>query len=417
MVQIFRSISSLMCAVALLMLGTGMLGTLVSVQLAAAGAQSFAIGVTMAAYYAGLTAGSLYAYKLIARVGHIRAFSALASALSAAALAHVLALDLVLWAVLRLIEGFCMAGLFICIESWLNHQATPRNRGQLLSFYMITLYGAMALGQQLLTLEDPSGTLRFTVTSLLLSVALLPVALTRVAPPVLPDIRSFGYRRLYEASPLGVVGTVISGLVSGAIYGMAPVYATRLNFGDAGTALFMTVIILGGMLLQWPLGKLSDLFDRRTVIIGLSAALALTSAGMAAAAGLPSQWPLFAVSLLFGGLAFTLYPVCIAHTNDHIDGADLVAASGGLILAFSVGATVGPLAASGTMSAIGPSGLFAFTGACALGAMVLGLWRTRMRPPPPAEAQGPFRALPNTTPVIAPLDPRGEESQGSLKLD
>jgi MFS family permease len=407
--QIFRSVSSLMLAVALLMLGTGVLSTLVSVQLADAGTPSIAIGAIMAAYYAGLTAGSLFAYRIIARVGHIRTFAALAAGLSAAALSHVLSFDPVLWAVLRLIEGYCMAGLFICIESWLNHRATTETRGQLLSLYMITLYGAMAAGQQFLNIDDPSGMVRFTVTSLLLSVALIPVALTNMTPPVLPDIRSFGFRRLYEASPLGVVGTFISGLVTGAVYGMAPVYGTQSGFGVSGTALFMTVIILGGVVLQWPLGKLSDLFDRRLVLIGLSAALAAASAAMSAVAALPEQWALLAVSLLFGGLVFTLYPVCIAHTNDHIDSADLVSASGGLILAYSVGATIGPLAASGTMSAAGPAGLFAFIGACALAAALLGLWRTRVRPPVPAADQGPFLALPSTTPVVAPLDPRGEE--------
>jgi len=201
MLPIIRSISSLLTAVALLMLGSGMLSTMIGVRLSGAGVGAVAIGFVMAAYYAGLTAGSLYGYRIIAKVGHIRAFSAFASVFSAATLGHAVHIDLVLWGLLRLAEGFCMAGLFMCIESWLNERATARTRGQILSLYMITVYSAMAAGQPLLTLDDPSGMLRFIVTAMLTSLALVPVALTRSAPPVLPDIASFGLRRLYEASP------------------------------------------------------------------------------------------------------------------------------------------------------------------------------------------------------------------------
>lgn len=404
--QVARSISSLLAAVALLMLGSGTLGTLVSVRLTEAGAGAVAIGLVTASYYAGLTLGSLQAHRVVLGVGHIRAFSAFASAFSAAALGHVIALDLPLWAVLRLIEGFCMAGIYMCIESWLNDKATAQTRGQVLSLYMITIFVATGAGQQLINLPDPDGLLRFVALSILLSLAVIPVALTRSAAPTLPDIRSFSFRRLYQASPLGVTGACISGAVSGAIYGLGPVFGARSGFGTAGTALFMTVIILGGVLLQWPLGRLSDRFDRRTVIIALSAALTLASLAMVAAAGIPGQGLLLTVTLLFGGLSFTLYPLSVAHTNDHVDRADLVAVSGGLILANSIGATVGPLIASAAMSFTGPAGLFLFTGAAALAAMLFGLWRMRVRPAPAAEAQGPFHALPGTTPVATPLDPR-----------
>jgi MFS family permease len=422
MLPIVRSISSLLMAVALLMLGSGMLSTMIGVRLSGAGVGAMAIGFVMAAYYAGLTAGSLYGYRIIVKVGHIRAFAAFASVFSVATLGHALHIDLVLWGLLRLAEGFCMAGLFMCIESWLNERATARTRGQMLSLYMITLYGAMAAGQQLLMLDDPSGMLRFIVTAMLTSLALVPVALTRKGPPVLPDIASFGLRRLYEASPLGIFGTFASGLVTGAIYGLAPVYGTEAGFGNAGTALFMTVIILGGVALQWPLGKLSDLFDRRTVILGLSAALVAASLGMVAvsemAGDMQGQVVMVAVAALFGGLSFTLYPVCVAHTNDHIDKSELVQASGGLILSYSAGATIGPLAGSAVMSALGGPGLFVFTAASAASAVVFGLYRMMKRPAPPAEAQGPFRSLPRTTPVASPLDPRGEdEPQLSLDLE
>lgn len=411
MPSVARTVQSLLLGVALLMFGSGGLGTLVSVRLADVGVGSFAIGIVGAAYYAGLTAGSLFAYKIVVRVGHIRAFSAFASLVSAASLAHALLVDPTLWAVLRLVEGFCMASLYMCIESWLNDTATNETRGQLLSLYMITLYSASAVGQQLLNLQDPQRSLAFMLISILLSLALVPVALTRTNPPTLPDITSFSFRRLYRASPLGVAGVFISGLVLGAVYGLAPVFGTQTGLGTAGTALFMTVLILGGVLLQWPLGRLSDHFDRRSVIIGLCLTLSAASVGMMGVADLGGRTALMGVTLLFGGLSFTLYPVCLAHTNDYVDRADLVAASGGLILAFSVGATIGPMLASAVMESMGPTGLFAFIAGCGVVAALFGLWRSRVRPPLPAEEQGAFRPVPQTTPVVMPLDPRGESEE------
>ena len=320
-----------------------------------------------------------------------------------ATLGHAVHIDLVLWSLLRLAEGFCMAGLFMCIESWLNDRATAKTRGQMLSLYMITLYGSMAAGQQLLMLDDPSGMLRFIVTAMLTSLALVPVALTRKTPPSLPEIASFGLRRLYEVSPLGIFGTFVSGLVTGAIYGLAPVYGTEAGFGTAGTALFMTVIILGGVALQWPLGKLSDLFDRRTRDPG---AVGGPGGGKPGHGRGRAKWRLasryhcrhgradhaIAVAALFGGLSFTLYPVCVAHTNDHIDKSELVQASGGLILSYSAGATIGPLAGSAVMSALGGPGLFVFTvGQSAASAVVFGLYRVMKRA---VSAGGGPRTLP-----------------------
>ncbi|HSK38147.1 MAG TPA: MFS transporter [Arenibaculum sp.] len=410
MYQIALSISSLLLGVGLLMLGSGLLSTLVGVELARGGSSSAAIGFAMAAYYGGLTLASMKAHLVLAAVGHIRAFAAFASTMSAAALAHAVYPDLVFWAVLRLIEGFSMAGLFMCVESWLNDRATPRTRGQMLSLYMITVYGSMGLGQQFLGLADPQGTLRFMVASILVSMALVPVSLTRMSQPPLPNIKSFGLRRLWEVSPLGIVGTFASGVVTGAIFGLAPVFGEHRGFGASETALFMTVLILGGMVLQWPFGKLSDLFDRRTVIIGLAAAMVVASLLMIPVADLPQRWPLLFVALFFGGLSFTLYPVCVSHTNDHLDRSELVQASGGLLLFYSAGATIGPIAGSATMSAVGPWGLFAFSAAGAMICVVFGVWRTRVRPPVPAAEQGPFQVLSATTPIVMPLDPRADES-------
>ncbi|PWC89473.1 MFS transporter, partial [Azospirillum sp. TSH100] len=384
MPPVVRSVASLLLGVACLMLANGALSTLIGLRLSATASGATAVGMITAAFYAGLTLGSLYAHRIITRVGHIRAFAAFASVVSVAALSHALFVDAPLWAMLRLIQGFCMAGLYMCIESWLNGTATNESRGQLLSAYMVTLYGASGVGQQLLRLDDEAGLRLFMIVSILLTLALVPVALTRTIPPQLPNVSSFGIRRLYQSSPLGVAGVFISGAITGSIYGLAPVFGAASSFGISGTALFMSVLILGGMALQWPLGRLSDRFDRRSVIIALSAALSLTSLVMIAAAGQDRSSALFLVAPLFGGLAFTLYPVCLAHTNDYVRRDDMVSASGGLILANSVGAIIGPPVASALMTMTGPAGLFSFVAGGALSATVYGLWRTRMRPPLPA---------------------------------
>ncbi len=397
-----------MVGVFLTMMGSGPLTTLVSLRLEAAETPRLAIGVVMAAYYAGLTLGSLLAYRVVLQAGHIRAFAAFASVLSASALAYPLLAHPLPWGALRLAEGFCMAGVFVCVESWLNDRSDAATRGKILAVYMMCLYLGQAVGQFLLGLDQGPGGLRvFTLISILLSLAVLPVALTRMAPPPLPDVVALSARKLYAASPLGIVGTIASGLILGAVYALGPVFArNEADLGTSGAALFMSVVIAGGVLLQWPLGRLSDAFDRRRVIIATLAALTAAGAAvpLAASAG---DVALLGAAGLFGGFAFSLYPLCVAHTNDHLARADRIAASGGLVLAFSVGATAGPLLGSAAMSALGAAGLFVFAAGVGAAAFLFGLWRLQARGPVPSEHQGPFQPLPRTTPVAAPLDPRG----------
>jgi len=403
--ELLRPVSVLMLAAFMMMAGMGTLTSVLGLRLTDADAPTLIIGLVMGAYSAGLTLGSLYAYRLIQGVGHIRAFSALASVISAATLLHPLAQGAVVWGALRLLEGFCMAGAFVCMESWLNQKATTATRGRILAFYMISLYAGQGAGQFLLHLEDGQSPIIFLVLSALLSLALVPVALTRQPPPQLPDIVSFGVSRLYRASPLGLAGTVFGGLVGGALVNMAPVYLRQLGHEVSDTALFMGAVIFGGILLQWPLGRLSDLFDRRSVIVALFAALTAVGFTMTLANGY--GFPvLLAGAGLFGGIAFTLYPACVAHTNDHLPPADIVSASGGLVLGYSMGAALGPFAAAIVMALTGPSGLFLFAAGVGAAATLFGLWRMGMRPPVPGDLQAPYQTMPLTTPLVAPLDPR-----------
>ncbi len=405
MIATVRPILVLLVAAFLMMAGSGVLNTVVSVRLAAAGMPTLAIGAVSAMNFAGLTLGSLFAFRTVLAVGHIRAFSAFAAMFAAAVLGHAMYLDPVFWGVLRLVEGFCLAGLFICVESWLNHAAVRETRGRMLALYTISLYTGMGLGQFLLNLDDGNGALVFAAISMLLSLALVPVALTRMAPPVLSAITSFTLRQLYRASPLGTFGTLISGVILGSLHSLAPVYARAVGLDLSETALFMTAAILGGIALQWPLGRLSDIFDRRRVIVGLFAGLVCVSAAMVTVSG-RNLGLLIVVASLFGGVSFALYPLCVAHTNDHLEKDDMVPASGGLLFAYSIGATLGPLGASSAMDATDAAGLFIFTGATGLLAVVIGVWRMLARPPVPIALQSRYHALPHTTPVAVPLDPR-----------
>ncbi len=410
------SVAALLLGVGLLQLGSSLLSTLIGIRLAQGGVPTTVAGFVTAAYFAGLVLGSLFGHLLIQGVGHIRAFAAYASLFSAATLAHGFFPHAAVWGGLRMVEGVCMAGLLMVTESWLNERSDNSTRGAMLSAYTVAIYFSQGTGQFLLNLQDPSGFALFALVSILLSVALVPVAATRIVAPPIPAPSHFGPRQLMQISPLGVAGSFGAGLVMGAFYSLAPFFAQTIGLSVAGTAEFMAVTILGGLLIQWPLGYLSDRIDRRTVIAMLCVGVGAVSVGMAVAAATGGPG-LLVLAAFFGGAGFTLYPMAVAHANDHVDAADLVPAAGGMLLAYSVGASVGPPVAGGIMAAIGPVGLFVFTAAVGMLLTAFTFWRMRQRPAPPLDEQSHYQALPRTTPVVGELDPRGEsEEQYSLNL-
>ena len=401
------SVSALLASIALFMLGNGLLGTVLSVSMAAAQVPTMVTGLVLAAYFAGLALGAATADRVIGSVGHIRAFAALASGYSAAAMIHAFALDPLLWGGLRFLEGFCVAGVFMCTESWLNERASNQTRGRIMSLYMIVLYLAMGAGQFLLTAGELQGFRLFAIASVVASLALVPVALTRMPAPPTPQRSRLGLAALYRLSPLGVFGSFASGVILGAFYALGPAYATYIGLDFAETARFMAAAIFGGLLLQWPIGAYSDRFDRRIVILALNGAIALACLGVMVFSSL-SLAGLIGSIFVFGALTFVLYPLSVAHANDFAESSDFVAVAGGLILAYSFGSAIGPIAAAGAIDLIGPAGLFAFDALCALGALLFTLWRMRTRPAAP-DTHTRFVALPRTTPASSPLDPRAPE--------
>jgi len=396
-------VRTLLLAIFMLMAGSGFMATLIGVRLERTGSSALVVGAVGTAYFVGLVIGSVRAGAVVGRVGHIRAFAAFVSLFSASTLSYAIYRDPLLWSALRLIDGFCIAGVYVCLESWLNERAESKTRGTILAGYMTALYMGQALGQFLLNVSDTKPSLPFVVASILISLAAIPVALTRIAAPKLEEIKTMAVRDLYAMSPLGVVGASVTGLMLGAFYALGAVYAQRTGMALPAIAVFMSTVIIGGVALQWPLGLLSDRIDRRRVIV-------LAFAGtLAAGIGLflvEAPRPLLLMlAAAFGGLSFALYPLCVAHANDRLPAEQRVSASGTLVLAYSIGAAIGPLAGAATMTIAGASGLFLFIAACAGCALLFGFWRQATALPVPVQEQGNYQVLPRTTPVSAALEP------------
>jgi len=431
MAQVIGSISALLAGVGIMTLGYGLLGTLLAVRMSVEGIATLTSGLVMSGYFLGLVIGSLHVPTLIRGVGHIRTYAALASVFSSATLIHVFVIEPFTWGALRIVEGYCMAGLFMCVESWLNDRATNETRGTILSMYQITTFGFGAVAQFLLVTADVQGVFLFALTSVLLSLALVPIAISRAPAPPIPERTVFGIRRLLEISPLGVAGCTVSGLTTGAFYALLPRFGAVAGFDTFGIAMLMGGSIFGGMILQWPLGRISDRFDRRKVIAGVCIGLAVASAliawltlqgsitasgqaeGALTKAGPMTLW-LIALILAFGGTMFAIYPLALSHANDFIERQDFVAASGGLIMFYSIGATIGPTAAGAVMETAGTYSLFAFMAVAGLSLAAFAVWRLHVAPSVAREDKTPFQVTPRTTLAVAALDPRAEEDQYSF---
>ena len=370
---------------------------------------SWIIGAVSAAYYAGLVLGSFRIEPLIYRIGHIRAFATFASISAVVTMLPGLIMDPWVWIALRFIGGFCMAGLFVVIESWLLASSSANNRGQILSFYMVALYAAQAGGQFFLNLSDPTSLIPFAIATILCSLSVVPVAMTYVETPKHDEPSALGFIQLYKISPSGVIGAGCSGLILGAIYGLLPLFASQTGHDISGIAMIMGVTILGGMALQYPIGHLSDFLDRRKMLIAVTALNCLISIIIMIVA-YHFEIGFLVCCFILGGLSFVIYPLSISHACDYLEAKDIVAASQGLLLAYGVGATIGPLIAPAFFKLLGPLGLFAFFILVSGFLTVFFSWRKTKRVSVPVEEQQNFVMSAVTSPVASELDPRLEET-------
>jgi MFS family permease len=313
--------------------------------------------------------------------------------------------EIVAWIVLRGLLGFCFAGLYMVIESWLNGGADKDIRGRLLSIYMVVNMAGLTGGKMLLAASEPSSFLLFGIVSICISLALVPISLTRSVVPSPPEQAALRLKRLYETAPIGVVGCLAVGMANSAFWSLGPVFADVRFASVTGVAVFMSVVVVGAVVGQWPLGWLSDRIDRRYVIaLGCAAAAASAVALVYLAGNSPAM--LLAASFVFGITALPIYSICVAHANDYGASGDFVEISSGLLLLFGAGAIVGPLAASVVMSLAGPAGLFLFTAPTHAALASFAMWRMLRRPRAPAEERTVFKEVPQTSPALYQLDPR-----------
>ncbi|HEX5339728.1 MAG TPA: MFS transporter [Gammaproteobacteria bacterium] len=400
-------LSALFLAVLVMMLGSGLLGSLISLRLSLNAYGSGIIALVMAGYYAGLVGGSFVAPNVVRRVGHIRAFAVFAALNTIIALLHALYQSAFTWGLLRIATGIAMMGLYMVIESWLNERAESSVRGRVFSVYMVMTFLGLGSGQFLLDTGAQDPQTPFLLVAILFAACLIPVALTGAAHPQPVENLEFRIRKLFKLAPFGVWGCLGAGLANGAFYALGPTFGVREGLSVGQVAMFMGMTILGGLVLQWPIGTVSDRFDRQHVIGILSFAVAVASLVLVTIGGrlLPA---LLIAGALFGGLTFTMYPVAVAHANDHIKNSEVVPVSAALILCYSIGAMLGPLGAAGAMHVVGPRGLFLFTALLCGGLGVAALLGPRGEPVAP-EDQSPFVPVPRTSAVIAQLDPRAPE--------
>lgn len=369
---------ALLLGFGILMLGDGLQATLLAVRADREGFSATLTGLIMSSFYVGFLSGSLLAPRIMIQVGHVRVFAALAALASAAILVHAVFIEVWVWIGLRLVSGFCFAGLYVVAESWLNDRATNQTRGKLLSLYMVVTYVGVGLGQLLLNLADPAGYPLFVLTSILISIAVVPLLLSATDSPSYDESVNIGIMELYRISPLGMIGMFMVGLVTATFFALGPVYAQRLGLSLKEISWFMTAAVVGTIIMQWPIGALSDRFDRRKVLT-----ITTLLAGAASIACIPlspgNPYVLMFATGIFCGLALPLYSVCIAYINDHLAPSQMIAASGTLVLVGGLGAVSGPLTVAATMDWLGNTWFFWCMGLAHLFTGLFGLFRMTRR--------------------------------------
>lgn len=407
------SVAALLVSVAFLLAGNGLLSTLLPLRAQYDLFTNSQIGIVGSSYFLGFTLGCLTGALLIERVGHIRTYLALVSVASAAALVHAMSSEPVVWWVARLISGYCLAVLFVTIESWLNERADNQTRGVIFSVYMVINLAVGACGPLMVALGDVQNFVLFSFGSILLSLAAVPVAMTRSQSPTPVPFVIPRLGRFYAKAPAACVGGFAVGLANGAFTALGPVFALRSGLDAAGAGLFVAAALLGGAAGQWPLGWLSDRLDRRLVIISAGAVCAV--AGLVLGYLNQGDPPLLLMlGFGFGLCAFPLYSLCVAHANDLSAESDYIETSGAILLVYGTGAVLGPILASTLVSVWGDSALFAFTAAVHALLVVFVAWRVRSKAPVAEEEKVEFReaivaAQIHTPYEMAPSEPQERE--------
>ncbi|PRY78861.1 putative MFS family arabinose efflux permease [Yoonia maritima] len=378
MLQVFTGSWALFVGMFMLMVGNGLQGTLLGLRGDQEGFSTLALSIVMSAYFVGFLFSSRYTPELIRRVGHVRVFAAMGSLISAVLICYPVLLEPWAWTIGRVIIGFCFCGVYITAESWLNNAATNENRGKALSVYMIVQMAGIVFAQWIVSRGDVSGYTLFIIPSVMVSLAFAPVLLSARPMPAFETTKRMKIKDLIAASPLACFGMFMLGGVFAAQFGMSAVYGNRVGLTVGEISFFVSAIYVGALVLQYPIGWLSDRMDRRFLIIGLAF---IGGAGSLVAYFITDNFAVIVFSgAVVGGMSNPLYALLLAYANDYLDKEDMAAGSGGFLFVNGVGAIAGPLIVGRMMDVIGNSGYWLFTAVLMLAIGAYGLYRMTQRP-------------------------------------
>lgn len=396
------SLSPLIAAAAILLAGNGLQGTLIALRAGEEGFDASLIGLMGGGYYVGFLLSCLFTARLIRAVGHIRVFAGLAAIAASTALGMVLWVEPISWIGLRFISGYCFAGLFMVVESWLNASVSNEARARTLSIYRMVDLAAVTGSQFLLPVFGTSGFEIFAIMAIFFTLSMVPVSLMDRSKPELPTVAKFSVKAVWAISPIACIGCITIGLTNSTFRLMGPLYASEVGFDTAGVATFISAGIVGGAALQIPLGWMSDRLDRRWVLI-------LATLG-AAASGLfiswtasSSQFMALVGIFLFGAFALPLYSLSAAHANDHAKEGEYVILAAGLSFFFSLGAIAGPVVAAQVLKVLGPDFFFTYTSIVHLLFVFVTFWRIMARRTPDMAAKKRYATLLRTSPFMYKL--------------
>ena len=426
MFKIIKNSWALFTGFGMIIISHGFQGNLLGIRAVLEDFNYIATGTMMSGYFIGYFIGANVVPNLVSKVGHIRVFAAFASIASLSALVHAIFVDPVVWTLSRFLTGFSMIGIFIIVESWLNDRATNKTRGKVLSLYMLVTYLGMSMGNLLLNVSSPKNYEPFIMISLLFSIALVPILLTKRKPPTFKKTSSIKIKELFKISPFGSFSTFCSGFIFSAMLTMLSVYAVTMNLSVFEISVLLVGVTLAGALFQWPIGSLSDNYDRRLIIIGCCifasffTVLSIFYSGLSFNNLLAEEMlrfnyfsigtgmdktKLFIFIILLAGMILPLFSLNMALVNDYIPKEKFVAAGGGLNIIFGLGAIGGPIICSLLMSVLGPNGFFIHLLFFLLGITLFGVYRVTRRKYED-NPESTFTPLPkDITPLGIELDP------------
>jgi MFS family permease len=413
MIRSLTPIAALLISDALVLLGHGLLLTLLPVSASLLGFSDFQIGLTGSSYFIGFVFGCLMTPFVLKRVGHIRTFAILASAYTCIILLFVWSQSFIGWMLLRFMIGAMIAGIYMIIESWLNERADSNNRGSILSFYAMLNLAMITLAQQLLNLGNVEPLLLFTLAAIFLSLSVVPVSITLALAPTPINKVSVDFAKVWRHSHIGIIGSIFTGLITGSFWSLAPIYANDSGFTTYQLANFMSAVVLGGALFQIPIGRFSDKFDRRLILIfvafagGVISFLTFMASFQDFYAGSVST----GLGFLWGAFGMTMYAICLAHANDNADSSDFVDIGSAMLITYGLSSAIGAPIASAFMSIFGHQYLFVFMGASFILFSIILIARRKSHVlPMMTDSNEEFQAIAGmTTPEAYNLDPRAED--------